>query len=305
MASPPRSLQHIGLYPIGTLRPHSPSNEYDKVAQPSHQCLKNGDVFILRSVKSGSVLGYNVTNISVPSGGGFDGIKCIPPGLHFFWGGLQPETKDADQFFKLRRNGFWVVVERLGVDDYGHAHVYNWGSSVLEEQVSHAETWIQRKDLPEFFDSLTQFETHDLNIIRYPSARGLAATDTSLWNHLTCCIKNNLLTKITRHDWNKWNVSTNHDYARESDNPGKGKDWDSNINMCNEVLHFMFPKEDPTSSSQIPGPNHKGDLIDTSFNVLTIINECCTYQDADEIIGELQFCFIVGMKLEGVRLDDV
>jgi len=293
-----QSIRHIGVYPIDTLRVYSPSSKHERNSQPSYDCLKTGDVVIVRDIQSGSVLGYNMTTITVSGREGFDGIKCIPPGLHFFWGGPQPKTRDADQFFGLRRNGFWVVVERLGVDDYGYAHVLNWDCSVLEEQVCHAEALIQRKDLPGFFDSLTDFETDELNILRFQSARALAATNTSLWFHMTSCIKNNLLTKITRHSWNKWQVSTHHEYAQQADNPGKDNSWDGiSINFNKEVLRFMFPKGEPTSRSLRSRPNHKKDLVDTSHHVLHIVDQRCTYQDTDEIVGEFQFCFIVSMKL--------
>ena len=37
--------------------------------------------------------------------------------------------------------------------------------------------------------------------------------------------------------------------------------------------------------------------MDTSSHVKAIISGACTYEDSDEIIGEIQFCYLTGMRI--------
>jgi hypothetical protein len=37
--------------------------------------------------------------------------------------------------------------------------------------------------------------------------------------------------------------------------------------------------------------------MDTSSHIKAIISGSCTYEDSDEIIGELQFCYLTGMLI--------
>jgi A1 cistron-splicing factor AAR2 len=37
--------------------------------------------------------------------------------------------------------------------------------------------------------------------------------------------------------------------------------------------------------------------MDTSSHVKAVISGICTYEDSDEIIGEIQFCYLTGMLI--------
>jgi A1 cistron-splicing factor AAR2 len=37
--------------------------------------------------------------------------------------------------------------------------------------------------------------------------------------------------------------------------------------------------------------------MDTSSHIKAIISGVCTYEDSDEIIGEIQFCYLTGMLI--------
>jgi hypothetical protein len=37
--------------------------------------------------------------------------------------------------------------------------------------------------------------------------------------------------------------------------------------------------------------------MDTSSHIKAIISGSCTYEDSDEIIGEIQFCYLTGMLI--------
>jgi hypothetical protein len=62
------------------------------------------------------------------------------------------------------------------------------------------------------------------------------------WRQLTSCMKGALLTKITGHEWNHWQVSSTHDV--------KPADIST---RTDEVLGFIFPKADRTFSMSSRG----------------------------------------------------
>ncbi len=70
----------MGHYPLGTLRVHSPSPTRRPDGE-HHECLKSGDVIVVRDVPKGSLIGFDTMCFIVPDQ--FDGVKDIPPGAHF------------------------------------------------------------------------------------------------------------------------------------------------------------------------------------------------------------------------------
>ena len=127
-------------------------------------------------------------------------------------------------------------------------------------------------------------------------ASSLAATDPNIWHHLTSCIKGAYLTKVTGHQWNQWQVSSSNDFKPEHptcilpDDPGTPK-------ISDEVLRFIFPKTVIFWSRESLGRDRTEQALDSSSHVLSIIHDKCTYEDSDEIVGELQFCYLTGMLL--------
>lgn len=104
-------------------------------------------------------------------------------------------------------------------------------------------------------------------------------------------MKGIMLTKITGHNvWNHWHVSSSHDYKSDRGTTHVTYTKD-------EVLRFIFPKDNRTFSSLSFGRDRTEQAMDTSTHIAAIINTQCTYQDFDEIVGELQFCYLTGMIL--------
>jgi A1 cistron-splicing factor AAR2 len=119
-----RSLHALGSYPLGSLRVHSPSPT--RTSLDNHECLKSGDVVIIRDVPAGSLLGYDTRGFVVQKEDNFEGIKDIPPGAHFIWGGSGAASL---------RNGFWIMSAKRASDEYGEIHVRRWDkyTEVLDE----------------------------------------------------------------------------------------------------------------------------------------------------------------------------
>lgn len=83
-----RSLHALGSFPLGTLRVHSPSPTR-ALSADTYDCLKSGDVIVVRDIPVGSLIGYDTQSFDITQKGQVEGIKNIPPGTHFictYWG---------------------------------------------------------------------------------------------------------------------------------------------------------------------------------------------------------------------------
>jgi A1 cistron-splicing factor AAR2 len=120
-----RSLHALGSFPLGTLRVHSPSPTRAPT-DDTYDCLKSGDVIIVRDIPVGSLFGYDTQSFDITQKGQVEGIKNIPPGTHFIWGGSSKSSL---------RSGFWIMSSKKASDEFGEILVKRWDSynEVLEE----------------------------------------------------------------------------------------------------------------------------------------------------------------------------
>lgn len=171
-------------------------------------------------------------------------------------------------------------------------------------EVSAAEVRIQKNGVPEIFDKLQSYNISSSKSATQASnfragAPGSLAKDSNIWHHLTASMKGALLSKITGREWNNWQVSSTHDYKLEK--PGLGAVPEETMDFTkDEVLNFVFPKALRTFTQTSVGRDRTEQAMDTSAHILAIITGNCTYEDSDEIIGELQFCYVTGMILGNV-----
>jgi A1 cistron-splicing factor AAR2 len=284
------SVNAVGTHPLGTLRVHSPSPTRHPTAEAA-ECLKGGDIVIVRDVPPGTTFGYDTVHFVVGNGEKFEGLKDIPAGAHFIWGGSSLASL---------RTGAWIMSAKRASDEVGEIHVKRWNSfdEVLTEEISVAETRIQKESVPEIFTQLRSYSLASrFNLQSSLSTSGPHANGSNLWQHLTFALKGALLTRITGKEWNQWMVSSASDYQPEieasiADDPmGFRRD---------EMLKFVFPKSDRTFSRDSVGRDRTEQAMDTSSHIMAVITGICTYEDEDEIIGELQFCYITGMVLGNI-----
>jgi A1 cistron-splicing factor AAR2 len=298
-----RSVHAVGSYPLGSLRVHSPSPTRSVSGGKPDECLKSGDVFIVRDVPGGSLFGYDTIGFSVKteSGSKFNGIRDIPPGTHFIWGGSSNTSL---------RNGFWIVSAKRASDEYGEVHVRRWDkeNEILAEEVSKAEVRIQRESVPEIFDNLhpymLPFAGTSTAIVPSDVITPIAASfsisvksgkDPNLWHRLTSCIKGALITKITgKKEWNEWHISSVHECL---DNTRLSPDTKISDLYGDNVLKFIFPNHQRTFTDDSVGRARTEQALDSTSHVLKVISNNTSHEDADEIIGEAQFCYVTGMLL--------
>ncbi|CZT46325.1 uncharacterized protein RSE6_06737 [Rhynchosporium secalis] len=273
-----RSMQAIGTHSFGSLRVHSPSPTRAPNIE-GLEFLKTGDVVVVRDIPIGVVFGYDTMSFTIKQEGVFEGVKNLNPGAHFVWAG----TSDGSL-----RTGFWLMSSKLTSDEYGEIIVKRWDkyNEVLVDEVSVAEIRIQEKCLPEIADKLQAYTVkHD------------GINDPAIWTRLTSCMKAAFLNKVTgQKEWNHWQVSSNHDYKNTNGIAGaNARDFGKD-----EVLDFVFPKHGRTFSASSHGRDRTEQAMDTSAHIAGVITGSCTHEDTDEIIGELQFCFLTGMMLGNI-----
>lgn len=119
-----RSVHAVGSFPLGSLRVHSPSPT--RAGSETRSFLKSGDVIIIRDIPPGSLIGYDTRGFAIKNKGDFEGIKAIPPGAHFLWGGSSAGSL---------RNGFWIMTSKKATDELGEIYVLRWDKEkeVLDE----------------------------------------------------------------------------------------------------------------------------------------------------------------------------
>ncbi len=134
-----RSVHAVGSYPLGSLRVHSPSPTRSDSGKRSF--LKSGDVIIIRSIPPGSMVGYDTRAFVIKDKDEFEGIRSIPPGAHFLWGGSSASSL---------RSGFWIMTSKKATDELGEIHVKRWDkeNEVLDEasnriSISQSQTYRQ------------------------------------------------------------------------------------------------------------------------------------------------------------------
>ncbi|KAL5319781.1 hypothetical protein ACEPPN_012838 [Leptodophora sp. 'Broadleaf-Isolate-01'] len=273
-----RSMQAIGTHSFGTLRVHSPSPTRAPNIK-GLEFLKSGDVVVVRDIPAGVVFGYDTISFTIKQQGVFEGIKDLNPGAHFIWAG----TSDGSL-----RTGFWLMSSKLTSDEYGEVIVKRWDkyNEVLVDEVSVAEIRIQENSLPEIADKLQHYAVKQDEI-----------NDPTIWTRLTSSMKAAFLNRVTgQKEWNHWQVSSNHDDKTSNGvSGGNAREFGRD-----EILDFVFPEDGRTFSTNAVGRERTEQAMDTSSHIVAVITGSCTHEDSDEIIGELQFCYLTGMMLGNI-----
>ena len=70
------------------------------------------------------------------------------------------------------------------------------------------------------------------------------------------------------------------------------------------VLKFAFPRNGVTYSKEVIGRARTEQALDTSVHIFTVIRDKCTFEDADEVIGEMQFSYLTGVLIGNVECQE-
>jgi A1 cistron-splicing factor AAR2 len=187
-------------------------------------------------------------------------------------------------------------------DELGEIHVKRWNryDEVLSEEVSAAEIRIQKACVPEILDKLQRYTGTSISKSTLRKAPGTTPSGSeviNIWPRLTSAMKGALLTKITGNSWNYWQVSSTDDF----ENTGKSMGGESSLEFgLGKTLKFVFPRSNRIFSTNSMGRERTLQAMDASSHIKAVVSDHCTFGDWDEVIGELQFCYVTGMTLGNV-----
>ncbi len=111
-----KSIQAIGSLEFGSLRLHTISPKPVEHME-THDALLAGDIVIVRDVPLGTIFGYDARSFIISAKGKFEGIKHLPVGAHFVWGGSAVGSL---------RTGCWLMSPVKGSVEYGQRIVKRW-----------------------------------------------------------------------------------------------------------------------------------------------------------------------------------
>jgi A1 cistron-splicing factor AAR2 len=273
----------------------------------STNCLKNGDVIVVTGVPAGIFFGYDTVSFTIDKGGHFHGIREVPSGPHFIYGGSTSEMST--------RNGFWMVSKQKRAGEAGEIFHKRWDKSTetLEEETGANTIEEQKQNLPAIYNKLLPYSTKAVNKPEQGTGNTQSHSHHGLktWNSLTLAITGPLLTRITGQAGNAWQVSSNDEGKQFSRTASKSPPaientgtptFDESIMNNERFLDFLFPRGSRIYSEQVTGRMRTEQAMDSTAFIEGVIKNHSSGGDFDQIIGELQFCYITGIVLGNITL---
>lgn len=295
------SIGAIGSLPLGSLRVHSssPAPRATATLTAQHYCLKDGDVIVIRDVPERAIVGYDIEHIVINKKTKFEGIKNLPPGPHFIWGGTEAS---------FGRTGFWLMVLKENPKDHGNITVLRWDKyeETLGEEVSVAEIRIQKQEIHNIVDALHPYPgpIDPGRAGLQPSWVQLLSKEPDVWVGLSRYISSDLLNKVIGHRSNNWKVSSSYDRKSTEHNLPTTAAEQRKRYIDDEVFKFIFPKNSTAYTPFSTGYQRTERALDKTEDINYIIMKACTNEDPEEILGELQFCYVTGMLVGNIACQE-
>ncbi|QIW95757.1 hypothetical protein AMS68_001275 [Peltaster fructicola] len=208
----------------------------------------------------------------------FRGVKNLLPGYHFVFIG-------ASNTFSVR-HGLWFKVES---NDKSQLFVSRWrvDEDALAAELDPAELLRWRANLGEFWREGLAPYRQSANDDNEEEAQG------NEWNLLTSAIGAALLSRITKGDSNHWSLTSASSALKDTDQiPGIKHEDFSAAGLAELGLLPIDLKQ--TWREGATGRERTDAAMDRSWALDHIISMTDT---VDELIGELQFCFLMTLTL--------
>ncbi|KAF7549109.1 hypothetical protein G7Z17_g6591 [Cylindrodendrum hubeiense] len=318
-----KSVSVIGAHPLGTLRVHEPvdsmmeeedddddgpppldplvgrgTQQQHKTSQASlssslissnRESLRHnmggGDVVLILDLPELFTVGYDSLSFTAKH---FGGVRDIPPGPHFFW--------VAHASGLSARCGFWIVA--TGVDT---VHVMQWDkfNEVLSES-ARAEARIQADNLDTFHSKLVPYsDPSAVNAAQGNLLPSASERNFKMWEQLTGSISEGVLSRITGQLRDNWTVHTS-DRVNGSILMTAEMELDRSISTSlikTRELNFTFSQQSKTYTIGNTGADRTLDATDATPYITSLIDNSNNGLTPDDIIGDFQFAYVVGMHL--------
>ncbi|PFH56719.1 hypothetical protein XA68_16105 [Ophiocordyceps unilateralis] len=251
---------------------------------PMAHTMGGGDIVVILYLPKDYTVGYDSVAFTARN---FVGVRNLPAGPHFFWASRSSSTS--------ARCGFWIMSS--GAD---RVHVVQWHRyNEVFVQPTRTEARIQAENIDNIFHQLPRF--------RDPSAVGdrpgelqpsRIQASAIMWNQLTYHISKAVLNRITSDQEDGWNFHTC-DRVQGSLRVPAEMELDRRLShplFQSHELKFRFEQQARTFSLGSLGSDRTRDAVDATTYVLSCLAESDFVAD-EEILGDLQFAYIVGVYL--------
>ncbi|KAI4823020.1 hypothetical protein E4T44_10243 [Aureobasidium sp. EXF-8845] len=211
----------------------------------------------------------------------FQGIKNIPPGLHFVFVGSKSTLSV--------RHGIWIKVNESssGPPDF---FIRKWDASSEELLPENNVTTLlqQRANLGRIWrDHLTPYR-------QSASQDSVATEESNRWVQMTDCITEALLARILDTDTETWTLTSSSSAKQDFDDiPGLSA---SDLTGNERELRVLPVDLKQTWRAGATGRERTEAAQDRSWALADLTTRFCN-NDMNQIIGELQFCFTMVLTL--------
>ncbi|PNP40981.1 hypothetical protein TGAMA5MH_06848 [Trichoderma gamsii] len=250
--------------------------------------MGGGDVLLILDLPEVSLVGYDAVSFTAKH---FGGIRDIPAGPHFFWV-THPDSGSV-------RTGFWIISSGIN-----QVHVLQWDKfteTILEP--SRAEARIQVDNLESFHDKLVPY--HDPSSVNSDPMKMESSVDQDskeklrMWKQLTTNVTERVLNRVTGQRANSWHVDTT-DRVKGAVLLAAEMELErrlSNHLLQSRELNFSFPQSSKTYTAEALGADRTLAATDATPYMEFIMTALGKELTDDDVVGELQFAFIVGVHL--------
>jgi A1 cistron-splicing factor AAR2 len=255
--------------------------------------VSGGDVFILDDLPGDFTIGCDTTSFN--SAEPFPGFRDIPPGVHLIW--VAPSESTSS------RSGYWIYTAEKSLTEVGRVYVKQWDkfNEVLGDPASLAEERFQKERLGQIFNSLSPYH---LRAASTESSHKLALTqgddspvdllgDKNIWYQLTFAIHPTLLNRVTSQTRDTWHVTTMDSVAGETGLAGEAQLYAAGASH----LQFTFPMDARLIDPETMGSDRTSQALDPTEWIINKLESPNGDLKPDDLIGEFQFTFLVGMHL--------
>ncbi|KAL6894690.1 AAR2 domain-containing protein [Trichoderma evansii] len=259
-----------------------------EIHEPITHSMGGGDVLLILDLPEVSLVGYDAISFTAKH---FGGIRDIPIGPHFFWV-THPDSGSV-------RTGFWII--SYGINQ---VHALQWDKfteTILEP--SRAEARIQADNLESFHDKLVPY--HDPSSVNSGPIKMENSVDQDskekfrMWKRLTESVTEEVLGRVTGQRANSWHVDTT-DRVKGAVLLAAEMELErrfSNHLLQSRELNFSFSQHSKTYTADSLGADRTLAATDATPYMMSVINAPGKELTEDDVVGELQFAFVVGVHL--------
>ena len=221
----------------------------------------------------------------------FKGVRNLPQGWHFIFCA-------SNHFFSVR-HGAWFQIKPNSPNEPEFS-VKRWDSENerLIQEASQTELTKLRANLGSIWrENLTpyrQTSSHDT-----PSSSDVVEEQSADWKHLTDCISPPLLSRILGECPDHWTLSSASSAKVDADDIPNISALGAEGSEVQQEKELQFLPIDlkRTWPSNATGRERTEAARDHSWYLNSLIDQYCTEKDDKEVIGELQFCFLMVLCL--------